>query len=217
MKKIFLLIVLFLIPSFGFASDFSDLQTICSLSDGTYSAQPPIVLPHIDKKITKANNYIRMRWIGSHNFNGVIFFHANTFTDDYKFIGSYLLEYDCNTNKLKTLTKMLTNKEWQRFPGLAWITNIPKTKSLALTHGWSSNWGYYWIYDIDTRSLRYIKTNYIKAPKGQYVTISPDFESYDWKWINLKVLYYTKITNSNGFTNFNYTNYWNPDIKYYSF
>jgi hypothetical protein len=60
MKKILLLILL-IIPSFVFASDFSDLQTLCSMSDGTYSAQPALILPHIDKRITKAIQYTKLQ------------------------------------------------------------------------------------------------------------------------------------------------------------
>jgi hypothetical protein len=212
MKILLWVILLTLIPSFVFASDFSDLQTLCSMSDGTYGAQPALILPHIDKKITKAVQYTKLQSGWSNSIYGAIFLHANTFTDDYKFLGSYLLRYDCLTRKTDFLTKKLLNSGWTSFWWQASLQYIAHTNSFALQHVWWSKTTS-WIYDLNTRKLRAIDTRKIRAPRGKYIWIQPNFSTYDWKGISVEILYYTKVRTGN-VVNYKYENYWNPDIVY---
>ncbi len=212
MKILFWLILLTFIPSFAFASDFSDIQTLCSMRDGTYWTQPALILPHIDKKITKAVQYTKLQSGWSNDAYGAIFLHVDTFADNYEFLGSYLLRYDCFTRKTDFLTKKLLNSGWTSIWWQASLHYITHTNSFALQHFWQSKTTS-WIYDLDTKKLRVINTGKIRAPRGKYIWIQPNFSTYDWKGVSVEILYYTKLRTSNG-VHYKYENDWNPDIVY---
>jgi hypothetical protein len=64
-----------------------DLDEICSLvQDGSKTdkigGQPP-VLPHINNRITTVENFVR--------HEDMLYMNANTFTDKYSYLGSYLM------------------------------------------------------------------------------------------------------------------------------
>ena len=96
-----LLALLILFPISSFASNFSDLDTICdSKTDGAYTSNnDELILKHINEKITKTSGYVK--------YDDYLYMVANTFTDNYRFLGSYLLEYDCKEGSTKRLSNLL--------------------------------------------------------------------------------------------------------------
>jgi hypothetical protein len=100
MKK-FLFLIIILFPSISFAGGdygFSHLDEKC-LAANYATHNEGLILKHINGRITKTENFVR--------YDRYIYMVANTFTDDYKFLGSYLMQYDCGTMSKKILSPLL--------------------------------------------------------------------------------------------------------------
>ena len=194
-----LLALLILFPISSFASNFSDLDTICdSKTDGAYTSNnDELILKHINEKITKTSGYVK--------YDDYLYMVANTFTDNYRFLGSYLLEYDCKEGSTKRLSNLL-KISWV---GMGFIQYSDKSNSIWIRQTGNSNRRWVWIYDLENNKLQSIKSRPITIPKEYKASWVEDLDTYDWKSIELTVRYYT--------WNYNYINFSNPEIVRYYF
>lgn len=101
MKKILLIISILFLPNIISANSFSDLESICTWTeDGSHmTSGDKLILKHINKRITKTEGFVKI--------DDYMYMVANTFTDNYRFLGSYFLRYDCRERKIKYLSHLL--------------------------------------------------------------------------------------------------------------
>ncbi len=212
MKKILLFILLFLLaPAVTMAATatFSDIDSKCIWS--TYglhntTMDDKLILKHINGRITKTEWYLK--------YDEYIYMVANTFTDNYRFLGSYFMRYDCKEKTTEKLSGLLRwNIVWE-----LWLISYDEwTNNIAINHIGSNNARAYWVYDQESWILRKVDFRKLKKPSGQYISVQPLLETYNGSSIELRVLYYTLSKNPNGGVNYNYTNYNNPAIIRYDF
>ncbi len=193
MKYIFLSLFFFL-PFVTFASNnFSDLNAVCRNSGEWNIWHETLILPHIDKKITKAEGYVK--------YNDYLYMDANTFTDNYRFLGSYFLRYDCSNKKTEFLSWLLKKN---LISELGFVGYNEESNIIIVYHAWRWwRWDWVWIYDLEKETLRSIDYRKVKITNWKKVRINPDYSTYDGVSIVLEVLYYTG--------NYNYENFGNPD------
>lgn len=199
MKKFFLLVFLFFPLSLFADNQFSDLDTACYNSMNGSTSQEKLILKHINGRITKSEWYVK--------YNDYLYIVANTFTDNYRFLGSYLVKYDC-TDSITTRIAWPLKKN--RINELGFIQYNEQSNIIAVYHagrGWK--WDAVWIYDLETEKLRFINYNKVKIPRGKKIAISVDYSTYNGTSVELNLLYYTG--------NYNYENYGSPDRFTYKF
>ena len=199
MKYLVLCISFFLPFIISASNNFSDLDTICSNSAEWSVGHETIILPHIDKKITKAEGYVK--------YDGHLYMDANTFTDNYRFLGAYFLRYDCLSQKTERLSWLLKKNLINE---LGFIGYNENTNLIIVYHAWGWwRWDGVWIYDIEKQRLRTIDYRKVRLPNWKKVRISPDYLTYNGESITLELRYYTG--------NYNYENFGNPDRITYKF
>ena len=193
MKYIFFFLIwIFTFSSQLFASSFTNLDEICRYAaDGvnvypTYTSpsgiktQQDIILPHILKKITTARNVVK--------YDNTLYMSADTFTDDYNYLGSYLVKYNCSKPGWKLLR-------------MSWLTRWENGSTLRSFIEWVNEYGIifsHWhassptsltrIYDFKTRKtfiLQYKNTSWYNQTRGTFAQVKP--ESFDGKCIVLQV------------------------------
>lgn len=183
MKRFLLLIIVSLFPISTFASsDFTDLLTLFETGPYGYS-DTNIILPHFDKKITKASWYVK--------FWNYLYMVANTWNDSYtKMLWSYLVRYDVSTRKIKKLTPALfwDTPTWAGFA--FYYSNTVSNPILTVTINSKPNSPRY-IYDLVLNKTIKI-TPSLLPKKGNKKPLSWNIlpTTYDTKSIKVNVLYY---------------------------
>ena len=201
MKRFILIGFLFFVPSISFGANFSDLDKKCLESaDGQQYSQntDKLVLKHINGKITKSEWYVK--------YDDYLYIFANTFSDNYRFLGAYLLRYDCKEKTTATLSPLLK----KNFPWELWFMSFDDTTG-ALMLQTIGSWNYraVWIYDLNSLELKTINSRKLKIPKGKKLSWQAKLDTYDGSSIRLELLYYTG--------NYQYENYNSPEIFIYRF
>ena len=190
------------------AGSFSDLDMKCSNSiDGEeyLNAENTLILKHINGKITKSHWFVK--------YNDYLYMYANTFTDNYRYLGGYLLRYDCRDK----ITKIISPLIKKNFPGESGFISFDNSVGTILIQSLGSeNYRAAWIYDLTTEKLKPINSAKFKAPRNQKVSWQVKLGSYDGYSIDIELLYYKKIASWNGYS-YKYENYGNPDIIQYNF
>ncbi len=69
---------------------------------------------------------------------------ANTFTDNYRFLGAYLLRYDCKEKQTVRLSTLLRSNNPDE---LGFLTFDPNSYNMEVTLVGTANRGTVWIYD----------------------------------------------------------------------
>lgn len=198
MKRYLLAIALFL-PFNIFASNFSDLNNLCiSKTEGQYSSNADkLILKHINGRITKTEGFVK--------YDDYIYMVANIFTDNYRFLGSYLLEYDCKEGSTKRLSSLL-KRSWV---GMGFIQYSDKANSIWIRQTGNSDRRWVWVYDLENNELKWINSKPITIPNWYKASWVEDLDTYNGKSIELTVRYYTG--------NYKYINFSDPEIVTYSF
>lgn len=202
---LFIVWIIVLLPAwlFAWSSSFTDLDDLCTWQNEWLHREDEIILKHIDKKITKAKWYVKT--------DGYLYMDANTFTDNYRFLWSYFLRYDCRDRKIEKLSQLLKGNVKNEF-AIIWYDE--DTWNIGTSH-WEKA---FWVYDYEKNKVRKINYSKIKPLlKGYFIATSPKLATYDWYSIDIEILYYTKIKNEMGGYSYSYTNYGNPEIMKYTF
>ncbi|MBX9809661.1 hypothetical protein K2X92_04715 [Candidatus Gracilibacteria bacterium] len=182
MKKFLLLLIVSFFPIIAHAgSDSTDLLSLFEKGPFGYS-NTNIILPQFDKKITKANGYIK--------FGNYLYMVANTWNDSYtKMLGSYLVRYDVSTRNIEKLTPKLFG---DTPTGAGFVFYYSKTATnpiLTVTINSKLNSSRY-IYDLVRNKT--ITINPSRFPKnGNKKPLSWNIlpTTYDTKSIKVNVLY----------------------------
>lgn len=185
MKYIFVFLIwIFAFSTPLFAWSFANLDEICSLvQDGSKTdkigGQPP-VLPHINNRITTVENFAK--------YDNTLYMSANTFTDKYRYLGSYLMSYDCSgyNGGLTRISRLMRSGMKSE---LAFIRDI-NDYGIVTVHGWydANGLNAYWIYDFQTKKIfpiSYKKTSWYKKVAPAYVGVIEN--TFDGNCLTLEV------------------------------
>ncbi len=189
------------------ASPFSDLDLICTQEeDGIHNANhDKLILKHINQRITKTEWYVKI--------DSYLYMVANTFTDDYRFLGAYFLRYDCLDGQTMRLSSLI---RWNDRNELGFLTFDPDSYNMKITFVGFTKTNTIGIYDFSEQKLKKINYKFLSRLKNKNVSVHADLSSYTGNSINIEFLYYTKVYTWNGYS-YKYENYGNPDIIHYNF
>ena len=211
MKK-YLFLLLMLLPSITFAGVdywFSNLDDKCtSSSDGTYASNiDKLLLPHINARITKSEWYVK--------HDNHLYILANTFTDNYAFLWSYLMQYNCGNRSIKYLTSLLkkSSNSWT-----LWFLSFDKSvAAFKIDHIGFGNYHNTWIYDLSGK-IKYINSIKIKWTNGKKIAWTARLSSYTGRYIEIEKRYYVESRKfpTDSLT-YIYDNLNNPDLFQYKF
>ncbi|MBX9809439.1 hypothetical protein K2X92_03570 [Candidatus Gracilibacteria bacterium] len=206
MKKFLFVMLFLLMPTITMAGSFSDLNSKCMWeTEGVHSTNnDKLILKHINQRITKTEGYVKV--------DDYLFMVANTFTDNYRFLGSYFLKYDCREKKTTRISSLLKGNNPSE---LGFLTFDPDSNNMKVALI-GNNANTVWVYDYSEGKLKKVDYRKVSKPKNKLTTLNVNLASYDGYSIDIEQLYYTKVSSGNGYS-YQYENYGNPTIVKYNF